>query len=53
MPFNFELGLKITVMALLLMIVLFFLGLIGLGVTTFVVAPFIGLYYFVKNLFTK
>lgn len=53
MPINFELGLKVTIVSLLLMIVLFFIGLIGIGVATFVAAPFIGLYYIVKNVFTK
>lgn len=53
MPVNFELGFKVTIMSLLLMIILFFVGFIGLGIATFVAAPFACLYYLVKNIFTK
>lgn len=53
MPLNFELGVLITVFCVGLMVVIFFLGLIGIGVATIVAAPFLLLYGIFKSIFNK
>ena len=53
MPLNFELGVTVTVFCVGLMVVIFFLGLIGLGVATIVAAPFVLLYSMIRSIFIK
>lgn len=52
-PLNFELGLTVTGFCVGLMLVLFFLGLIGIGVASIVAAPFVLLYGIIKAIFNK
>jgi hypothetical protein len=52
-PLNFELGLTVTGFCVGLMILMFFLGLIGLGVATVVAAPFVLLYGIIRSIFIK
>jgi hypothetical protein len=53
MPLNFELGLTVVGFCVGLMILIFFLGLIGIGVATIVAAPFVLLYGIIKAIFNK
>jgi hypothetical protein len=53
MPLNFELGLTVVGFCVGLMILIFFLGLIGIGVATIVAAPFVLLYGIIKSVFNK
>jgi hypothetical protein len=53
MPLNFELGLTVVGFCVGLMILIFFLGLIGIGVATIVAAPFVLLYGIIKSIFNK
>lgn len=53
MPLNFELGVTVTIFCVALMVVIFFLGLIGIGVATIVAAPFLLLYNIIKGIFNK
>ena len=52
-PFNFELGVSITASCVGLMVVMFFLGLIGLGVASVVAAPFVLLYGIIRSIFIQ
>ena len=52
-PINFELGFSIIGFCVGLMILIFFLGLIGIGVASIVAAPFVLLYGIIKAIFNK
>jgi hypothetical protein len=53
MPLNFQAGLTVVGFCVGLMVVIFFLGLIGIGVATIVAAPFLLLYGIFKSIFNK
>ena len=53
MPLNFQVGLTVVGFCVGLMILIFFLGLIGIGVATIVAAPFVLLYGIIKSVFNK
>lgn len=52
-PLNFGLGVNVVAFCVGLMVVIFFLGLIGIGVATIVAAPFVLLYNIIKGIFNK
>lgn len=52
-PLDFELGVLVTICSVGLMIIIFFLGLISIGVATIVAAPFLLLYGVLKTIFNK
>jgi len=53
LPFNLEVGILIASICVGLMVLIFFLGLIGMGVATIVAAPFVLLYSIIKSMFIK
>lgn len=53
MPLNFDLGIQITSICVIAMVILFFVGIIGIGIASIVAGPFLLLYALIKDVFKK